>query len=236
MSHNFKLVNYDTDSITICKPTGDVFSEQEKHSLIKELNSLYDEYISWEDDGYYETIIVIKAKNYILREGDKIKVKGSSLKATTKSQALKDFTNDVIKTMVYTENVDEIPAKLQEVYSKYVEEAMNVKDIKRWSARKTLSSTMQESERANETKVMTALEGSDYREGDRFFIYYKSDDTISLAERFDGDYNKSRLLKNLYDTISIFDTVLEVKKLFPNHSLKKNFKILLDKYPPSTVI
>ncbi len=229
--HNYILGPVDTDSVSLCKPDMSPFTAEERTALLNEINSKFPELIKYADDGYFPRCIALKAKNYILFDGQKIKVKGSSLKATTKSQALKDFTNDIIKTMVYTENVDEIPAKLQEVYAHYVEEAMNVKDIKRWSARKTLSSTMQESERTNETKVMDALKGSDYREGDRFFVYYKSDDTISLAERFDGDYNKSRLLKNLYDTISIFDTVLEVKKLFPNHSLKKNFKVLCEKYP-----
>lgn len=120
--------------------------------------------------------------------------------------------------------------RLQELYNNYVSEIMDIKEIKPWCSRKTLSSTMLESDRANETKVIEAIKGTDYREGDRFFTFYKSDDTICLAENFNGDYNKKRLLKNLYDTITIFDTVLPVKSLFPNHSLVRNFKILLDKH------
>lgn len=229
--HNYILGPVDTDSVSLCKPDMSPFSKEEQQALLDEINSKFPTLIKYADDGYFPRCIALKAKNYILFDGTKIKVKGSSLKATTKSQALKDFTNDVIKTMVYTENVDDIPAKLQVVYAQYVEEAMNVKEIKRWSARKTLSSTMQDSVRTNETKVMDAIKGSDYREGDRFYTFYKSDDSQCLAENFSGDYNKSRLLKNLHDTITIFDTVLDVKSLFPNYSLKKNYKILLDKYP-----
>lgn len=233
--HNYILGPVDTDSISICKHDMSPFTKEERDSLLIEINSKFPELIKYADDGYFPRCIALKAKNYILYDGTKIKVKGSSLKATTKSQALKDFTNDVIKTMVHTENVDEIPVKLQEVYNKYVEEAMTVTDIKRWSARKTLSSTMQESTRTNETKVLEAIKGSNYREGDRFYTFYRSDDSLCLAENFDGDYNRTRLLKNLYDTITIFDTVLDVKKLFINHSLKKNYKVLLDKHYPSSI-
>lgn len=229
--HNYILGPVDTDSVSLCKHDMSPFTKEEQIALLEEINSKFPELIKYADDGYFPRCIALKAKNYILFDGSKIKIKGSSLKASTKSQALKDFTNDIIKIMVYTEKVEDIEIKLKEIYDIYVEEVMNIKDIKRWSARKTLSSTMQKSERTNETKVLDAIKGSNYREGDRFYTFYKSDDSQCLAENFNGDYNKSRLLKNLFDTISIFDTVLPVKELFPNHSLKRNFKLLLDKYP-----
>lgn len=116
--------------------------------------------------------------------------------------------------------------KLKELYEKYVSQIMEIEDIKPWCTRKTLSSTMQESERANETKVLKALEGTDYREGDRFFTYYKQDDSIGLSENFKNDHNRPRLLKNLYNTAEIFDTILPVKTLFLNYSLKKNYAAL----------
>lgn len=119
--------------------------------------------------------------------------------------------------------------ELQELYQKYITKIMNietVEDIKEFSARKTLSSTMLESERTNETKVIDALKGSNYTEGDRFYVYYKPDDSLSLAENFDGEYNRVRLFRNLFDTISVLDTVLPVKELFPNYALKKNQKLL----------
>lgn len=226
IKHDFQLVNYDTDSVTICNKDCSPFSEEQKIGLIIELNSLFDENIVWEDDGSYETIVVIRAKNYILQQNGKIKTKGSGLLASTKSSALKEFINKVVEIMVIIEDKDEMYNSLQSTYSKYVDEILNIQDIKRWSARKTLSSTMQESERLNETKVMDALKGSTYVEGDRMYMFYLPDDSLCLAENFKGEYNKARLLKNLYDTISIFDTVLPVKTLFPNYSLKRNQKLL----------
>jgi hypothetical protein len=82
------------------------------------------------------------------------------------------------------------------------------------------------STRLNETKVMDALKGSNYTEGDRFFTFFKEDDTLCLVENFDGNYNKDRLYKSIHDTVSVFDTVLDVKTLFPNYALKKNKKLL----------
>jgi len=103
---------------------------------------------------------------------------------------------------------------------------MNITNIKRWSSRKTLSETMLKSTRKNETKVIDAIKGSDYREGDRFFVFPRADDTLCLCENFAGEYDKVHMLQNIWDTISIFDTILPVKELFLNYSLKKNYKIL----------
>lgn len=233
--HDFIIAPSDTDSISFCKQNMSEFSAEEIKTLLAEINEQSPEKILWEDDGYYKTIVALKAKNYVLYDGKKIKIKGSALKASTKCEALKEFLKKMIDIMVYTDQIPDMTGQLQSTYDKYVQEAMQVTEIKRWSSRKTLSSTMQESERANETKVIAALEGSNYREGDRFYTYFKEDNSLSLAENFDGNYNKSHILKSIYNTVEVFDNILPVKEMFPNHSLKKNYKLLLDKYQPQQV-
>ena len=119
--------------------------------------------------------------------------------------------------------------EMQQMYNEKVKQILNIKtkeDIKLFSSRKTISLKTIESTRSNETKLVDAIKDSTYTEGDRCWVFYKSDDSLCLVENFDGDYNKVRLLKNLYDTISIFDSVIDVKKLFINYSLKKNQKLL----------
>lgn len=217
----FAVPKGDTDSITIYN-NGESFEKAQISDLIEEVNSILPEYINFELDAIYDVIVVFKAKNYAYREGDKISTKGSALKASTKCPALKEYIKMSIDDLLYLKPYEE----MQKTYRRYVSEIIDIKDIKRWSARKTLSSTMQESERTNETKVIEALKGSNYTEGDRFYVYYRPDDSLSLAENFDGEYNRTRLFKNLFDTISVFDTVLPVKELFPNYSLKKNQKLL----------
>lgn len=217
----YQVPKGDTDSITLWK-NGTSFTETEVNGLIKEINDLLPSEINFELDAFYDSIVVFKAKNYAYREGEKISTKGSAIKASTKSAALKEFIKKTLDCLLYSKSNDDI-AKL---YTDYALEIRNVTDIKRWAARKTLSSTMQESDRANETKVMDAIEGSEYKEGDRFWIYYKPDDSIGLVENFDGQYNSTRLYKNLYDTMKIFETVIPVKELCVNYSLKRSQKLV----------
>lgn len=231
--HDFIVAPSDTDSISFCKADMSEFSPEEIKTLLGEINEQSPDKVLWEDDGLYKTVIALKAKNYILydptaddKKKKKLTIKGSALKASTKSEAMKEFTRKVIDTMIYTEDLSQINPNLQDLYYKYSLEAINVRDIKRWSARKTLSSTMEESDRKNETRVMDAIVGSDYREGDRFYVFRMPDESLCLSENFQGVYNKPSLLKNLYDTVKVFSFVLPVKDLFINYSLKTKYKLL----------
>lgn len=218
----FTVPKGDTDSITISKE-GDAFSKEEISALVVEINSTLPEYINFELDAVYDVLVVFKAKNYAYREGEKITIKGSALKASTKSAALKEYLKKTINGLLYLKTNEE----MQSLYLDYIREARNIdspEKIQRWASRKTLSSTMQESERTNETKVMDALKGSKYVEGDRFFTYFKTDKSLSLVENFDGDYDRAHVYKNIFDTAKILDGVLP-KELFLNYALKKNLKL-----------
>ena len=59
MSHNFIIPVVDTDSITICKPDGGEFSQEEIDKLTQEINSLTDELISWEYEFYVPKMVVL---------------------------------------------------------------------------------------------------------------------------------------------------------------------------------
>jgi hypothetical protein len=216
--HNFKLVNADTDSISFCKSDQSSFSIEEQECLIDEINKLLPEHIKFSNDGYFTKVIILKAKNYIMKtENGNVKYKGSSLRSPTLESALSEFIHKIVNTMLDDKD------NFQEIYLEYVKEISNIKDIKRWSCRKTITDKIYTSERTNETKVKDALEESEYVEGDRIWMYYKSDDTLSLVENFDGDYNKERLYKKLHMTGKRFETLFpEWKEIFPNYSLKRN--------------
>jgi hypothetical protein len=218
--HNFKLVNYDTDSITICKQDGSEFSEQEQKELLNELNEQFDELINFEHDGYFPVVIVLKAKNYILYDGKTIKTKGSALKDSKKEEALKCFMNDIIKTIINKE------FEYEKIYRDYVKEALNVKDIKRWCSKKTITSKVLEPQRTNEQKILDALDNVEFQEGDKVWLYFKSDGSLGVAEKFDGEYDKLRLVKKLHETAKVFKKILPVENLFPNLTLKKNKDLL----------
>lgn len=213
-NEGFTVPKGDTDSITIWANNTKIGPIDK---IIENLNDTLPEQINFELDAEYDSIVVVKAKNYAYREGEKISTKGSGLKGSTKSPALKEYTKKLLESMLYGKPNSEIV----ELYTQYVHEICDIKDMKRWAVRKTYSEKLETSERTNETKVLEALAGSDYREGDRFWTFYLPDDSLCLVENFKGEYNRKRLLKNLYDTTMIFDTVLPAE-LFINYSLKKN--------------
>lgn len=220
MDHNFTLVNCDTDSISICKDDSSFFSNEERTVLLKELNDMFSDNIRWEDDGYYETVIVVKSKNYVLYDGKKLKIKGSSLRDPKKEKALQEFILKIINRFIAGEQQTIIND-----YKLYVKEIFSLKDINRWSYKKTITDKVLNPERTNEQKVFDAIQGSEYRMADKAYFYFDNDENLKLVENYSNDHNKNRLLKKLYDTLKIFSTLLDVKE-FPNYTLKKNSKLL----------
>lgn len=219
--HDFLIAPSDTDSISFCRREFTPFSDEERASLLKELNDISPDMMIWEDDGYYKTVIAIRAKNYVLQKMDgTIVYKGSGVKATMKELALREFIKRIIDEILNETN------RFTEVYTEYVKEIMDIKDISRWSSKKTITPAVLNAKRLNEQKVKDAIVGTEYGEGDKIRVYFKSDDILCLQEKFDGDYHKPRMLEKLYNTALLFDTILVTEDLFVNHSLVKNYNIL----------
>lgn len=225
MSSNLKynFIIADTDSCTITKPDMSPFSLEEQESLLVELNSLYPELINWEQEGPYSTMIILKAKNYVMVENGKVKTKGSALKSSTKEIALKEFQNDILKTII-----DET-FNYEEIYTRYVKEALNVTDIKRWCSKKTITKKVLTPEAKTQQKILDSIQGTDYVEGDKIYTYFSKEGTLQLAENFTGDYDEMVLVKKLHTTAKVFANILPTNELFPNLALKKAAP-LLEKY------
>jgi len=219
-SYNFKVVSGDTDGISFCKQNEEPFSEEEEFELLNEFNKRMKEKIKWESEGQTQRMIVLKAKNYILFDGKKIKYKGSAIKATSKQLALKEFIKELLNAML------DGKYNFVDIYNKYVKEIMDVKDIKRWATKKTISSKVLEGARKNEAIIRDAINDSEYQKGDKPYFYYKSDGKLNLVENYNGDYDKDRLLQNLYDTATgTFETVID-PSLFVNYKLKRSKEAL----------
>jgi DNA polymerase elongation subunit (family B) len=193
---DFLIVNADTDSITFKKRDETEFSDKEREDLIKEINSLLPEMISYEDDGYFEKMVVTKAKNYVLYDGEKIKYKGSSFKDAKKEPKLKQLMKDVIEQGLIYEEKD-----WTDIYKGYVNEVSNIKDIKPWATKKSVTETLQDSDRLTETKVMDAIEGYDLKVGDKVFIYNAIDGIVQDSVK--GELVWSKLKKKEYEDLGL---------------------------------
>lgn len=217
---NFKVNLVDTDSVTFCKQDQSSFTKEELDELTVEINSVMPGLIRWEFEFCLEKLIILKAKNYIQWDGKSLKLKGSSLKSSKLEPALKEFQMEIINSMIHDRD------DYSDIYDKYCREVLAISDIKRWSSKKSISATTISSTRKNETNVIDALAGKEYSEGDRFYMFYETDDKLCCVDEFTGTYDKNRLLKRLFDTCKIFGNVLNCNEYFINYTLKKNKKLL----------
>jgi DNA polymerase elongation subunit (family B) len=226
LENEFTLVNADTDSISITyknKP----LDEEERQQILDILNGIMPEKIRFEDDGYYETVVVVKAKNYVLKPAgsDKIKIKGSGLKVTMKETALKRFMEEVIYKLI-SDKRDEVI----NVYHDYVKKIYNITDITDWCSKKNITESVLNPERTNEQSVLDAIEGTEYVQGDKIYVYfqpeYKDENgkkvrKLKLREHWNQDHCPITLLDKLHSTLITFETVLDISQ-FPNYALKRN--------------
>lgn len=263
--YDFTICNVDTDSILINKPDGGEWSDEEQAAFINELNNQFPDKINFDNDGYYESVLVIKSKNYaLLKKGDdKIKTKGSSIRDQKKEPALKEMIDKIIAAYIYDKS-NEVPA----IYESYVQEVMNVQDITRWCQKKGVTEAVTNCEgyekyskeelkikgiRANETNIWDAIKNEEIiQQGDKFLLYagvLSYEDVVTVKELKKGpktttkrvytyglqqgkqwdaanpNHDKEQFLKRVYDTLCIFETILDIES-FTNYSLVKNYKLL----------
>jgi len=248
------VIQADTDSLIICKPDQSLWSEDEQKEFLVKLNASLPPLIRFEHDGYFNKIIIVKSKNYILYDGKKIKTKGSSIRDQKKEPALREMMDKFIDAMLF-DRTD----TLVDIYHSYIHEALNVKDIKRWSMKKTITESILKCKgwteedilskrlRKNETDVWDAIKHlDDLQAGGKVYCYptvlsssvetkeYKNGNTkekvtqitgLKTIDLWTGDENKDKLLERVYDTISIFASVIDLSQ-FIDYTKKKNKPLL----------
>lgn len=221
MSDYLDLVNCDTDSITVCKKDGGEWSKEERIHFLEQINSLFPDKILWEDDGYFESITVVKAKNYVLYDGGSLKIKGSALKATMKEPALREMLHRLIKSMMGLEE-----KAFSDIYHEYVIEASDIKDIQRWSSKYSVTEAVLTPKRKQEQDKLDAIKGEGLQLGEKFFAFFAENGRLCLTKNYKGCYHKDKIYQKIFDTARILQSIYDVKALIPNYKLKRNKNIL----------
>lgn len=225
--HDFNLTMVDTDSVMFCRKDGKPFTEEEQDALLAEINSILPEMIKMDHDGYFPRVCILKAKNYILQPEDKNKkliMKGSALKDAKKEPALKEFLNASIDLLLKGRK-----DRIFDLYEKYCREVVRDEiDISRWVTKKNITEAVLKKDRTpHNQKVFDALQGVEYSQGDKFYMYFDTEDKLKISERYAKDHNKMTLLDKIHATLETFSTVIDTD-LFPKYTLARN-KDLLDK-------
>lgn len=233
--HNWKLVNIDTDAVSFCKQDESPFTEEEYNNAISELNKIM--YSEWEDDGVFDRVLVVKAKNYVLkpRGQNKYKYKGSSLTDAKKEVALVELLHKLIEDLIENNG-----NSLNDIYTKYVKEAYNIEDINRWTTKKSITSKVLNPIRANEENILNAVKHLNPREGNKFWLYtalngkipeIKNKTTnpycplnkdlepkmidnaiLKVADEWSNDEHKLHYVGRVYSTLEILKSVIDIKQ------------------------
>lgn len=178
-THNFQLVNVDTDAISYCNYDGSPINHELFVKHLQEINDFLPELIEMENDGEFESFVVVKAKNYIMRyfcpKKGKIvqKFKGSGLLSSKTEPAMREMLKEVGISLL--ENGIDY-SLISNIYIKYINEAKNPTDIKRWSkkmtlTKKVLNAATDPNARTNEKKPWEAVKDKNLQEGDKFWVY-----------------------------------------------------------------
>ena len=215
--NGWPLVNADTDSVSFV-PNPQVSMRQ----CLEYINMLSPDGIVWEDDGIYEGVIVVKAKNYLLSQNGKLKYKGSALKATMKEKALARFLKETLALLLQNDI-----AGAEKLYLDNVESIKYLQDISDWTSKKTVTEAVLKPKRTTEQRILDAIGDKPVQEGDKIRVFFKSADEVALEENFDGTYDADRMYEKLFKTVKVLEPVLDITK-FPNYKLKRNKKLLED--------
>lgn len=176
------LVNADTDSIMVCKPDQTAWTKEEQALFLQELNNQFPELINWDHDGVYDSVVVIKSKNYaLLPQGEKkIKLKGSSIKDQKKEPALREMMDRIIDIII-----NDKEDSIIDLYHEYIKEAMNPKQVRRWCQKKSVTESVlscrgyenipegdDDSPRKNEIDIWEAIKNEEgVQQGDKIYLY-----------------------------------------------------------------
>ena len=239
-NHDFCILGVDTDSILIHKKDQSLFSEQEQKNLLEEINEMLPSLIKLDHDGYFQKVVILKSKNYILYDGKKIKLKGSSLKDNKKEPALREMLSRLIDCLLF-DRQSEMPT----IYHSYIREIHAIEDITRWCVKRTITKSVLESPRLNESKIRDAIDTTTVQEGDKQFLFstisgmepilakgepqfYKDGrpkiqprQVLLTPEKFDGTVDIEHYLNRIYSTMEILANVVDMSQ-FIDYTKKKN--------------
>lgn len=222
-THDFIIVNGDTDSIAFTKKDNKKFPPEEQAALLKEINEMMPAGIEWKNDKHFDNFVVVKAKNYIMRIKKDVKIKGAALRGGRREPFLSQFVNELIDAFSRGKSQEIIL-----IYLKYVRMSRDMKiAIKDICFKHSISDKTLTSERANEKKILTALERSkkEYQLGDKFFFFYDEEGNVHEQSNPDKAKPSRRvLIKKLYNCLVIFGELIpkEYVKNFSNKTALKD--------------
>jgi len=192
-THNWDLVNIDTDSLSFVKKDNSAWTKEEYDMIYDEINKIM--YSAWEDDGQFERFVVVKAKNYAMLSDGKFKIKGSAFIDAKKEPIMRQMLERGLKALTY-ENED-----VFDVYLEHLKLASNITDISPWVVKKSITETLLEANDTTKRKVLNAIGDKPIQVGDKVFLFNDIDGEIQKVEK--GEKKFTKMKKKEYEELGL---------------------------------
>lgn len=226
--NNNRIVNIDTDALLLTKADSAPWTDEEQARFIEALNAQFPDKIKFAHDGYYDAVIVLAGKNYVMKPHGKtkLKIKGSALKDQKKEPALREMIGEIIDAFI-----DGKRELVSNIYEKYISEVMHLDDIKRWSQKKTVTQPILNCAGVEPRMVKDPITGKEKK------VYFKNGRPTSIRsnEVVLWDAIKDNELVSLGDKFHVFPAILGVtveQKTQKNGKIKEKSTILYGNLQP----
>ena len=186
------VIEIDTDGVYFQPPPGTPEGETAEAAFVAKIGRRMDKGIRLAFDGRYQTMLSLKAKNYVLvsYEGKKI-FKGSSLRSRADEKFGRKFLNEAVDLLL-SKQTEALVALYRSLLTKIENRELGIEEIARRErvTEKTFHSDAKK-------RAATAMAGMSV--GEYAILYQRDDKSLALAADYAGDddieYYQTKLYK-----------------------------------------
>ena len=232
----FSIVNADTDSISFVKVDGKKFTPEETEDIVDEINEVCDEdfgeFIRYEDDGLFDTFVVLKTKNYAMKKNkayvkkgkSPYSYKGSSIKDKKAEPALIQYKKDILHLFL-DKKQDHFIDLYRDTILRTLEIGTEDEPIESWANKKTITKAVLQNDDKTGRDVREACKDIEIQLEDKIQIYKTNEDNLKLTKNYDNDHNAMHYISRVYACTDIFKNIIDMN-LIPKYSNAGNKELL----------
>jgi DNA polymerase elongation subunit (family B) len=205
-------IEVDTDGVFF-QPAAEKSTLEEELALVDEVSATLGPGIRLAHDGRYRGMLSLKLKNYALLEYDgRVLLKGSSLRSRREEPFLRRFVRDAVPRFLEPARHGELRDFYLDIAERVMRGELPLDDFCR-----TETVTDQTFHSGSNRRLAEAI--GDERIGERILVYQRADGSLARASSYQGDEDRSYLLRRLRDMAErfrpLFDSDLEFEHTFP---------------------
>ena len=192
----YYVIEVDTDGVYFQYPD---YLKEEVRRIPESLN--LPEWVTVEVESFFETMLSVKMKNYVLKNGEHLEYHGNSLRSRRDEKFAKWFIRDVVERL-FAGEYDQIV----DLYKSYQHKFINQEFSPEMFAKKERI-TDKTFESPAKRKLKAVVEQTDLVEGDYIEIYQNDKGEYALIENINFDEDIFYYLNRLYAVAQRFEPV-----------------------------